>query len=74
MNTINKHSASFFLALCLVILCESTLFAQNKPSSDDLFTEARKEAFDAKNYKKVFYYQNFRFVCFHIECILKKVL
>jgi tetratricopeptide (TPR) repeat protein len=52
MNTINKHTASIFLGLCLIIFGESTVFAQNKPSSDDLFTEARKEAFDAKNYKK----------------------
>ncbi len=52
MNTINKHTASIFLGLCFIFFCESPLFAQNKASSDDLFTEARKEAFDAKNYKK----------------------
>jgi YaiO family outer membrane protein len=52
MNTINKLTTSIFLGLCLIIFGESTVFAQNKPNSDDLFTEARKEAFDAKNYKK----------------------
>lgn len=48
-NALNFLSIGLGLAF---FTCTSSLFAQIETSSDELFLQARKEAFDAKNYSK----------------------